>query len=117
MVSCPLSIASNTLVASLDRGLSWQYGPPVEQIIPLGGMVSQIVEHLFRTRSLSEYAKDGTLYASGNGFFDTQITLPRTLLESGFLFFSSHDNGQTWSAPNIVHTTLDWWLVVNTVIF
>ena len=54
MVSCPLSIASNTLAASLDRGLSWQYGPPVEQIIPLGGMVSEIVNtSFFRTRSLS----------------------------------------------------------------
>ena len=104
------SIVSNTLATSYDKGLSWNYGPPVEQIIPLGGTVSEIVNASVGPGLFLEYAKNGTLLASGNGFFDTQPNPPSTILQSGFLFFSSKDNGQSWTPPNIVHTTVDWWI-------
>jgi hypothetical protein len=103
-------IGSNTFATSFDQGLSWSYGPPIEQTIALGGTISQLINSSLGPGLYYKYAKNGRLYAYGQGFDDLHPNPPNQVPLSGFLFTSSEDNGKTWAAPNIVLTTeADWW--------
>ena len=102
-------IGSNTFATSVDGGLSWSYGPPIEQIIPLGGTISQNINASLGPGLFSSYAKNGRLYGSGQGFFDMIANPPNQVPMAGFIFTSSDDNGKHWAAPSIVMSSdLDW---------
>jgi hypothetical protein len=95
------SSLTSVLGFSSNGGKTWNYGPPVEQTISLGGTISQIVGFS------PIYAKNGTLYAIGE-FFDTHPNIPNALPMQGILFSLSHDNGNTWEAPTtIVNSQVD----------
>lgn len=84
-----------TLGRSTDGGLSWEYLPPVEAIMPLGGTLSQQLDG-----ARPVYAKDGTLYMTG--FFDDMHTNPPFAAPmQGNYFSKSFDNGTTWTAPKV----------------
>ncbi len=108
-------IGSNTFATSVDRGLSWSYGPPIEQIIPLGGTISQIINASLGPGLAYRYTKCGKLLAYGQGFDDTHPNRPNLLPETGFLFMSSKNDGKTWTPPKILLTSaVDWWLYAAT---
>src|SRR5205807_556108 len=56
-----ITIGTNTLATSKDGGKTWKYGPPIEQIIPLGGTISQIVNASLGPGLFLQYAKNGKL--------------------------------------------------------
>lgn len=99
------TVGSNTYVTSNDRGRSWNYGPPIEQIIPLGGNISQVINASLGPGLNNSYNKRGELIASGWGFFDmtpaSNADTTSTVPQSGFLFTTSKDNGQTFQTPFI----------------
>jgi hypothetical protein len=106
------TIGTNTLATSFDGGLSWNYGPPVEQIIPLGGTISQIINFSLGPGLALQYVKNGRLYASGHGFMDMIANPPNTVPKTGYLFTHSDDNGKTWAAPKIVLSSdKNWWII------
>lgn len=80
------------LAKSVDGGLSWVYGPPIEPIIPLGGTISQTV---FLEPN---YAKNGKLYAIGISS-DLNPVPPMTQVTNRILFSFSDDQGKTWAPP------------------
>lgn len=110
-----VTIGSNTFATSFDGGLSWCYGPPTEQIIPLGGTISQIINASLGPGLFVEYTKEGRLLASGHGFMNMVANPPDPFgspPKTGFLFTYSDDEGKHWSAPNIVLTSdVNWWFV------
>lgn len=86
---------------SLDGGFTWNYGPPPEQIIPLGGTISQLVG-----RGLV-YDKNGTLFSFW-GFRTLIANPPNQVPMQGIVLQRSEDDGQTWTAPKIiVQTSVD----------
>ena len=106
------TIGTNTFARSFDGGQTWSYGPPIEQIIPLGGTISQIVNASLGPGLYLEYDKKGKLYASGNGFFDMVANPPNAVPLTGFLFTSSEDNGIHWDpVRTILSSDLDWWFI------
>lgn len=106
------SIGSNTSARSSNRGLSFIYGPPVEQIIPLGGDISQLINASLGPDLALEYTKDGRLIASGQGFDDFRPNTPSQLVtQTGFLISTSDDNGATWKNPKIMGASdVNWWM-------
>lgn len=90
---------TNTFATSFDGGVSWKYGPPIVQIIPLGGTISQVINASAGPGLAFKYGKCGKLFAYGNGFFDTHPNPPNTLPLTGFLFTTSKDNGKCWKTP------------------
>lgn len=104
-------VGTNTFASSTDGGYSWSYGPPIEQIIPLGGMLSQAINSSFGFGPgfYIQYGHNGQLYASGHCFADMRPNFPNTVPMSGFLFTSSFDNGTTWIPSDIVYSRpVDW---------
>lgn len=95
-------IASNTVASSKDGGLSWIYGPPIEQIIPLGGTISQIINASIGPGLHLTSLKNGNLIAWGNGFKDMHPNPPFQVPMMGALFTYSKNNGKTWAAPKIL---------------
>lgn len=105
-----LTIGTNTFATSHNRGKTWHYGPPIEQIIPLGGNISQIINSSIGPGLFPIYGKDGQLYAAGEGFWDMVPNPPNTEIEAGFLFTTSTDDGKHWSTPDIeLASTRDYW--------
>lgn len=106
------SIGSNTFANSYDRGKTWSYGPPIEQIIPLGGNISHIINASLGPGLYNIYGKNGRLYAGGWGFFDMTNIPPQSIPQGGFLFTSSDDDGKTWKTQHIeLASNQDlWWL-------
>ena len=98
-------IASNTFTTSFDGGNSWSFGPPIVQIIPLGGSISQQINASMGPGLFFEYDKNGRLNASGWGFMDLVANPPNTVPTTGFLFTHSDNNAKTWAPPEIVLTT------------
>ena len=92
-------IGSNTFATSVDGGLTWSYGPPIEQIIPLGGTISQVINASLGPGLFFTYAKNGRLYAAGQGFDDMIANPPNQVPMTGFIFTSSDDNGKHWAPP------------------
>ncbi len=106
----PVMLGTNTIALSEDGGKSWSYGPPVQQIIPLGGYISQIINASLGPGLYMQYNKQGRLFASGQGFDDMVPNRGNVVPETGFLFTYSDDNGKSWAVPNIVFTsTVNWW--------
>lgn len=104
------TIGTNTFATSSDGGKNWSFGAPVEQIIPLGGDISQIVNASIGPGLYTEYAKNGQFYASGWGFFDMIANAPNPLPLSGFLFSRSRDDGRSWSHPEkVLSSTQNEW--------
>ena len=79
-------IGSNTFATSLDQGLSWNYGPPIEQTIPLGGTISQLLNASLGPGLAYRYTKDGKLYASVKALMTCTRTHPIKFLRQ--VFFS-----------------------------
>lgn len=105
------TIGTNTFGISKDGGKTWKYGPPIEQIIPLGGTISQIINASLGPGLFLQYNKEGKLFASGHGFMDMAINPPRKAPLTGFLFSSSENNGKTWATPEIVfESDVNWWI-------
>lgn len=104
------TIGSNTSAISNDRGRSWNYYNPVEQIVPLGGNVSQIVNSSLGPGLYYVYGKNGTLYAGGWGGFDMKANPPNALPQENILFTTSEDNGLHWSDLKIEYSSnSDFW--------
>lgn len=106
------TIGTNVFALSKDGGETWDYLPPVQQIIPLGGKISQIINASLGPGLFLQYSKEGKLFASGNGFFDMTINPPRTAPLTGFLFAESDNNGESWERTEIVRTSdVNWWII------
>lgn len=81
------------LAKSVDGGRTWDYGPPIEPIIPLGGTISQTVG------LVPIYSKCGKLYAIGSSA-DLNPVPPLTQVTNRILFSYSNDQGKTWAPPS-----------------
>lgn len=105
------TLGTNTLAISRNRGSTWKYIAPVEQIIPLGGDISQIINSSLGPGLYNVYDKNGRLYATGWGFFDMVANPPNAVPQSGFLFSTSDDNGEHWKNPRIwlASNINTWW--------
>lgn len=104
------TIGTNVIALSKNSGNSFDFFPPVEQVIPLGGTISEIVNASLGPGLFLEYSKTGRLFASGHGFMDTTANPPNQVPMTGFLFSHSDDNGRTWTSPEIVFESSDnWW--------
>lgn len=107
-----VTIGTNTFALTKDGGKTWDYLPPIQQIIPLGGKISQIINASLGPGLYLQYTKEGQLRASGNGFFDMVANPPHKVPLTGFLFTTSENNGKTWAPPEIVLTSkVDWWII------
>lgn len=107
--------ASNTFATSRDGGKTWKYGPPIEQIIPLGGSISQLINASLGPGLAYTYTKDGVIYAYGNGYFDLHPNPPHTVPTTGFLFTRSYDEGETWDpVETVLVSDKDWWITGST---
>lgn len=108
----PFTIGSNAYATSFDRGRTWNLGPPIEQIIPLGGDISQIVNTSLGPGLINFYGKNGKLYAAGWAGFDMIANPPATNPQANLLLTTSDDNGKTWDNPKIfLSSNIDfWWL-------
>lgn len=108
-------IPSNSFATSRDGGKTWKYGPPIEQIIPLGGSISQLVNASLGPGLSYTYTKEGKLYAYGNGYFDLHPNPPHTVPTTGFLFTQSHNEGKTWAPVDILTVSnFNWWFPAGT---
>lgn len=106
------SIGSSVIARSHNSGKTWNFGPPLEQIIPLGGNIAQIINSSFGPGTYNTYAKNGKLFGAGYGYFDMIANPPSTDPQSGFIRTSSDDNGKTWAPIKIdLASNVDfWWL-------
>gem|GEM_PF-2889028 len=95
------SIGSNTFATSLNRGRTWKYGPPVEQIIPLGGNISQVINSSLGPGLFLDYGKNGQLSATGWGFWDMVTNPPNANPQMGYLYTTSKDSGRNWAPRRI----------------
>lgn len=95
------TIVSSAFGSSTNRGRTWSFGPPIEQIIPLGGDISQIINFSLGPGLRSTYGKNGRLYAGGWGFFDMNPIPPNPVAQNGFLFTTSEDDGKHWAPRKI----------------
>lgn len=95
-------VKTNTLATSTDGGLTWSYGPPVEQIIPLGGTHGQYINASYGPGLSLSYDKTGKLYSFGQGFDDTRPNFDNDVPTTGWLFTTSDDNGATWSPLQVI---------------
>lgn len=110
------SIGSSSFATSTNRGRTWKYGPPIEQIRPLGGLTGQIVNTSLGPGTYNTYGKNGKLYASGFGYFDMIANPPNTEPQSGFLFTTSTDNGENWKTPKInLASNKDYWYLPSNI--
>lgn len=109
----PANYGTNTLGTSYDGGLTWNYGPPIEQVIPLGGDISQLINASYGPGLFLYYNKNGKrLYGSGQGFDDMIANPPYPTPNTGWLFTYSDDSGKTWSDPQIfLNSTVNWWII------
>ncbi len=101
-------IGTNIIAQSFDGGLTWSYAPPIQQIIPLGGTISQVINDNQGPGFFIEYNKFGRLLASGQGFFDMVGNIPGFFPANpltGWLFTASDNNGKTWPTPQILLTS------------
>lgn len=111
-----VSLGTNTFGTSQNRGRNWAWGPPIEQIRPLGGKTGQIVNTSIGPGTVNQYDKHGKLYASGFGFFDTINNPPQTDPQSGFLFTTSNNDGKTWKTPRIdLASNKDYWYLPSNI--
>lgn len=105
------TIGTNTFTSTHDAGLSWKHSRPIEQIIPLGGTISQIINASLGPGLFMEYGTSGKLYASGHGFMDMVANPPDQSPSTGFLFTTSENNGKNWAALEIVLSShVNWWI-------
>lgn len=110
----PFTIGTNVIASSIDRGSSWKQPPlsPIEQIIPLGGTISQIINSSEGPGLYLSYGKNGRLYASGHGFMDMVANPPFQVPMTGFLFTHSDDNGRTWAPlKKVLESDVNWWIL------
>ena len=84
-----------TFARSLDGGLTWDYFPPINPPIALGGTLAQQVGTGF------QYDVDGNLIGQVS-YSDMHLNGSRLVPMSGTLFSRSTDDGETWSTPRLV---------------
>ncbi len=95
-------LTSSIFARSVDGGLTWNYGPPIVPIIPLGGTISQVINASIGPGLAHNYLKNGNLIAYGNGAKDMHPNFPFSVPMQRALFTHSEDNGKTWAEPQIL---------------